>query len=101
MLPDPAALADTAKPITASARRWAGMRYVLGDGLASVVAWTTLFLFRKRFLELAPAYLETWLPARLLEDGNFLFGTVFVPMFWIGLYGLAGMHSEPFRRHRS
>ncbi|MGB1573163.1 MAG: hypothetical protein ACPG85_02695, partial [Flavobacteriales bacterium] len=71
------------------ARRWAGMRYVLGDGLASVVAWTTLFLFRKRFLELAPAYVETWFPARLLEDGNFLFGTVFVPMFWIGLYGPA------------
>jgi len=69
--------------------------------LASVVAWTTLYLFRKRYLELAPAYLEQWIPARILEDGNFLFGLVFVPMFWIGLYGLSGMHSEPFRRHRS
>jgi len=101
MLPDPAIQAQVAKPITALARRWAGFRYVLGDGLASVVAWTTLYLFRKRYLELAPAYLEQWIPARILEDGNFLFGLVFVPMFWIGLYGLSGMHSEPFRRHRS
>lgn len=93
--------ANRSVPITPSAGRWASFRYLLGDGVASVVAWTTLFLFRKRFLEYAPAYHEAWFPSQLLDDGSFLFGTAFVPMFWLGLYGLAGMHSDPFRRHRS
>ena len=101
MIPDPAATASLAKPITAMSRRWASFRYVLADAVASAVAWTTLYLFRKRVVEGAPAFVEEWLPARLVEDGNFIFGLLFVPMFWIGLYGLAGMHAEPFRRHRS
>ncbi len=101
MLPDPAVHPQVAKPITYRAIRWAGFRYVLGDVLASGAAWTTLYIFRKRFLELAPAFLENWVPAQILGDGNFVVGLVFVPMFWVGLYGLAGMHSEPFRRHRS
>ena len=101
MVPEPVAQASLAKPITASDRRWASMRYVLADMVASGMAWTTLYLFRKRVVEGAPAFLEHWLPTQLIQDGNFIFGLVFVPMFWIGLYGLAGMHTEPFRRHRS
>ena len=101
MSSSPTVLSTSAKPITAAARRWAGVRYVLGDGLASVIAWTTLFIFRKRYLEFAPAYRETWLPAKMFEEGSYVFGTVFIPLFWIGLYGLTGMHSQPFRRHRS
>lgn len=101
MIPDAVAQASLAKPITARDRRWASIRYVLSDIVASAAAWTTLYLFRKRVVEGAPAFLEQWWPTQLLEDGNFIFGLVFVPMFWIGLYGLAGMHAEPFRRHRS
>ena len=101
MIPDAVAQASLAKPITARDRRWASVRYVLSDIVASAAAWTTLYLFRKRVVEGAPAFLEQWWPTQLLEDGNFIFGLVFVPMFWIGLYGLAGMHAEPFRRHRS
>lgn len=101
MIPDAVAQASLAKPITARDRRWASFRYVLSDIVASAAAWTTLYLFRKRVVEGAPAFLEQWWPTQLLEDGNFIFGLVFVPMFWIGLYGLAGMHAEPFRRHRS
>lgn len=98
--PAPAATQE-ALPITGRSQRWASVRYVLFDALASVVAWVTLFLFRKRHIEFAPAYLEQWVPARILQDENFLFGIVFIPMFWIGLYGLVGMHSDPFRRYRS
>lgn len=90
-----------ALPITGRSQQWASLRYIFLDALASVVAWVTLFLFRKRHIEFAPAYLEQWIPARILQDENFLFGIVFIPMFWIGLYGLVGMHSDPFRRYRS
>ncbi|MDG2426185.1 MAG: sugar transferase [Flavobacteriales bacterium] len=75
--------------------------YVCADIFASLVAWTTLYIFRKRFIEQAPAYLEAWFPSRLFEDPNYVYGLLFVPMFWVGLYGLTGMHATPFRRHRS
>ncbi|MCH1576847.1 MAG: sugar transferase [Flavobacteriales bacterium] len=90
-----------AKPITTLARHWATVRYVVGDVLASAMAWTTLYLYRKQELELAPAFLETWFPETMWMDGNFRYGLMFVPMFWLGLYGLAGMHGNPYRRHRS
>lgn len=101
MLPDPAIQAQVARPITAGDRRWASFRYIAGDWVASTAAWTTLYLFRKRVVEQAPAFVAEWFPSQLLADGNFRFGLLFVPLFWIGLYGLAGMHAEPFRRHRS
>jgi exopolysaccharide biosynthesis polyprenyl glycosylphosphotransferase len=81
--------------------RWAVAKYVLGDIVSSATAWALLFLFRKRVLESLPAFQKVWVPKQLIEDGNFVYGLVFVPMFWVGLYGLAGMHSHPFRRHRS
>ncbi|RPG81620.1 MAG: sugar transferase [Crocinitomicaceae bacterium TMED114] len=101
MTPEATVQAALTKPITALDRRWASFRYVFADIVASGVAWTTLYLFRKRVVEGAPAFVKEWLPAQLTQDGNFIFGLLFVPMFWIGLYGLAGMHTEPFRRHRS
>lgn len=82
--------------------RWlARAGYIAGDVVASMVAWTTLYLFRKLRLEYAPAFRDQWFPETMLNDGNFRYGLLFVPMFWLGLYGLAGMHREPFRRHRS
>ncbi|MBL6645680.1 MAG: sugar transferase [Flavobacteriales bacterium] len=96
-----AAMAATAKPITSLDRRWASARYVLGDVLASAVAWMTLYLFRKHYLEFAPAFQNAWFPEEMWLDDNFRYGLMFVPTFWLGLYGLAGMHNDPYRRHRS
>jgi len=89
------------RPITARDRWRNSLKYAVGDALASCTAWTTLYLFRKKVLERAPAFRDAWFPEVMLEDWNFKFGLIFVPMFWVGLYGLAGMHSSPFRRHRS
>lgn len=90
-----------AKPITMM-DRWAVVaQYVVADVVASAMAWTTLYLYRKNVLEYAPAFEREWFPAAMLHDGNFRYGLVFVPMFWVGLYGLFGMHGNPFRRHRS
>ena len=90
-----------ARPITARDRWRNSLRYAVGDALASCVAWTTLYLFRKKVIEQAPAFRDAWFPEVMLEDWNFKYGLIFVPMFWVGMYGLAGMHSHPFRRHRS
>ena len=73
----------------------------MGDVLASAVAWTSLYLYRKHELEFAPAFRDAWFPEAMWMDGNFRYGLMFVPMFWMGLYGLAGMHGNPYRRHRS
>jgi len=89
------------KPITALSRNMASARYVVGDVLASAVAWTSLYLYRKHELEFAPAFRDAWFPEAMWMDGNFRYGLMFVPMFWMGLYGLAGMHGNPYRRHRS
>ena len=97
----PAPSPTLVKPITALARQMASARYVVGDVLASAVAWTSLYLYRKHALEFAPAFRESWFPEAMWMDGNFRYGLLFVPMFWLGLYGLAGMHGNPFRRHRS
>ncbi len=101
MTADPQAQENQSRPITAADRRWASVQYVVGDLLASAVAWTTLYLYRKNVLEWAPAFREQWFPEALLQDGNFRYGLFFVPMFWVGLYGLVGMHGAPYRRYRS
>ena len=89
------------KAITSFRRNRSVIQYVLADVLASAFAWAILFMYRKRVLEYTPAFQDSWIPKELFEDGNFAFGLFFVPMFWVGLYGLAGMHSDPFRRYRS
>lgn len=91
----------TSRPITGKDMRRATVRYVLGDAVASAWAWTTLFLYRKQVLEYAPAFRDQWFPEAMWKDGNFQYGLMFVPVFWVGLYGLAGMHGNPFKRHRS
>ena len=92
---------DAVRAVNLMDRGWATVKYVLVDMLASCLAWTTLYLFRKNRLEFAPAFREEWFPEVMLHDGNFKFGMVFIPIFWLGLYGLSGMHGNPFRRHRS
>ena len=82
MVVSPTPNPELAKPITSLARHWITFRYVLGDVLASAMAWTTLYLYRKQELELAPAFLETWFPEAMWMDGNFRYGLMFVPMFW-------------------
>ncbi len=101
MMPEPTSNALQSRPITERDRQWASAMYLLGDLVASGVAWTSLYLFRKNVLEKAPAFREQWFPEALIQDGNFRYGLLFVPMFWVGLYGLAGMHGSPFRRYRS
>ncbi len=71
--------------------------YAIGDFIAAAVAWTVLYLSRKVEIE------KVWdsYSGNLLGDVNYILGVVLVPLFWIVLYAVMGMYSNPRRRHRA
>ena len=71
---------EVAAPKASARTLWSGWwwRYLLMDGVAAALAWTTLFLFRKTVIE----------PRRFgmdidtTPDKNFWLAVVLVPLFW-------------------
>jgi exopolysaccharide biosynthesis polyprenyl glycosylphosphotransferase len=70
--------------------------YVVADTLAAVLAWTTLFIFRKRI----PESSKFGFPIELEFDDNYYIGLFIIPAFWIVLYIIAGQYTNVLRRHR-
>ena len=71
--------------------------YAIGDFIAGAIAWTALYVYRKLEIEkLWDSYSDN-----LLSDANYILGVVLVPLFWMGLYAVMGMYSNPRRRHRA
>lgn len=70
--------------------------YLLLDWAAAAASWTILYAFRK--LRLEPEVLGT--PVSLVWSDRFVQGLVLVPLFWLGLYAVAGMYARPLKRHR-
>ncbi|MFT5336240.1 MAG: exopolysaccharide biosynthesis polyprenyl glycosylphosphotransferase [Sphingobacteriales bacterium] len=70
-------------------------KYVFFDFLASIISWSALFYFRKTKLELDHIQILD-----LFKDPNYLYGIIFVPIFWISLFGFSGHYNKIFRRHR-
>jgi hypothetical protein len=73
------------------------MLYVLADLLASALAWTLFFLFRKMYME--PMKFHHAVPVEL--DGRYWLGLALVPLFWVGLFVVIGGYSDIFRRFRT
>jgi exopolysaccharide biosynthesis polyprenyl glycosylphosphotransferase len=71
-------------------------KYVTADIFAAAAAWTTLYVYRKLYLE----PIKFGGAVKLDFDANFFLGLTIVPLFWILLYGLSGHYSAIFRRHR-
>jgi len=71
--------------------------YAISDSISALFAWTILFVYRKVEIE----KLWTWDIESFNFDLNFYRGLVFVSMFWMGLYAVLGMYTEPRRRHRA
>lgn len=71
-------------------------KYVCADWMSAAIAWTTLYLYRKIYLE----PIKFGASVKLDFDANFYLGLTLVPLFWILLYGLSGHYSAIFRRHR-
>lgn len=71
-------------------------KYIFCDILAAVLAWATLFIFRKLIIENnAFGSIST-----VFADRNFWVGITVVPMGWIGLYIIQGVYRDVFRKSR-
>lgn len=72
-------------------------QYVAADLLASGIAWTLFFLFRKVYLE--PLKFQHPVPVEL--DHRYWLGLVLVPLFWLFLFVSVGGYTDIFRRFRT
>lgn len=72
------------------------IKYVLADFAAAAVAWTILFVFRKKYFESA----KFGHAINLEFDANYYWGLLIIPLFWIMLYTMGGQYMRIFRRHR-
>ncbi|TXC82047.1 sugar transferase [Luteibaculum oceani] len=71
-------------------------KYVVADILAAGLAWTLFFLYRKTKIEgVSIDHISS-----LTVDKNFLLALGIIPVFWVGLYAVAGMYNKIYRRHR-
>lgn len=70
--------------------------YILSDYLSAALAWTLLFIYRKKFLE--PEKFGVEVPIQF--DNNFYLGLLIIPTFWVIGYYLTGSYSEINRKHR-
>ena len=72
------------------------MLYVAADLLATALAWTLFFLFRKMYME--PLKFHHPVPVEL--DHRYWLGLALVPVFWVVLFVMIGGYSDIFRRFR-
>jgi exopolysaccharide biosynthesis polyprenyl glycosylphosphotransferase len=71
--------------------------YVVFDVVAAGFAWTGLFIHRKIDIEKVwSTEMDTW-----KFDENYFLGILLVPIFWMSLYAVLGMYSDPRRRHKA
>ncbi len=78
-------------------RRLLTIKYILLDFLAAALAWGLFYLYRKCFIE------ATFSPSEFnlaLQDRKFFLGIVFIPVFWIVMYSLAGLYNTVYRKSR-
>ncbi len=68
---------------------------VLLDALAAAIAWSMFFAYRKLFIETA-----LYGKMNVVLDKNFYLGLIYVPLFWVFLYFLAGNYKDVWRKSR-
>ena len=69
--------------------------YLLGDVLASAIAWYIVFLFRKCYIQGIPFSIA--LP---FEDSNFFKGIVAVPFIWFLFHYGTGTYTDLYKKSR-
>lgn len=72
------------------------IKYLCSDTLASAIAWTILYVFRKKTMESA----KFGYAIEVEFDSNYYLGLFFIPLFWIALYAMSGHYKKIYRRHR-
>ncbi|MFK8104553.1 MAG: sugar transferase, partial [Saprospiraceae bacterium] len=74
-------------------RRIDNFTYRLADFLTAMIAWACFFLYRKK-MELAP------LDESVLEDQNFWFGIILIPVGWVLFYSIFDKYQDIYRLSR-
>jgi exopolysaccharide biosynthesis polyprenyl glycosylphosphotransferase len=72
------------------------IKYVLADLISAGLAWTLLYIFRKRYLE--PQKFGIEVPIEF--NNNFYLGLLIIPAAWVIGYALTGSYRDLYRRHR-
>ena len=73
------------------------LRYILSDVLSTALAWTIFFFFRKAYIE--PQKFGHEVPLEVTD--KLYLAWVFIPLFWIGIYGIGGNYTRIFRKNRT
>ena len=72
------------------------IKYIVFDTLSAMLAWASLFLFRKVFVEQMGFHDA----CQVFCDTNFWLGLVLVPACWIALYTMQGTYRNVLRKAR-
>lgn len=72
------------------------IKYVLSDFFSAGIAWTFLYVFRKRYLESQKFGIEV--PIEF--DNNFYLGLLIIPTVWVIGYLLTGSYRDLYRHYR-
>lgn len=72
------------------------LAYVALDFLAALLAWTTLYYFRKFFIE----GITTEGYSVPFQDSNFYVGLLLIPQIWLLLHYFSGSYTDVFRKSR-
>lgn len=70
--------------------------YILFDFAAAVVAWASLFLFRKLTID-NQTFSDV---AKVFHDSNFWWGITLLPIAWLCLYAMQGTYHDVYRKGR-
>jgi exopolysaccharide biosynthesis polyprenyl glycosylphosphotransferase len=70
--------------------------YALLDFLVAALSWALLYIFRKVFIE----GVEFDTEFNYLQDQNFAFGIIIIPLFWCGIYFFSGTYTYVYQKSR-
>jgi len=71
-------------------------KYLFADFIAATAAWTLFYTFRKLYIETQ----KFGKPIPLIFDDQFLWGLLFIPLFWLLIYCLTGTYKDIYRKSR-
>ena len=71
-------------------------KYFLFDLISAIASWTLFFIYRKIYIE--PIKFGHKLPIEFTE--KYLYGIIFIPIFWIVLHHLSGYYKDIYRKSR-
>lgn len=74
-------------------RRTDFLIYAFADYVTATIAWACFFLYRKRIEDIP-------LDASVLQDQNFWYGIILIPIGWIFLYNIFDKYSDIYRLSR-